>query len=148
IEAVAGATLDALTTPAQQNLNEFLNLLRRFSINLDPVKMREVVTDMTRQNSRARNRLQREFVPGADPDAARAISGHVESRASTIAKVSMRPQLDRLLNLGLEDTQKLWYASDDAKLQQLEQTFRATQADPNATPQQKRDARVAYDQYV
>jgi hypothetical protein len=68
---------DAIAAPPQLNLNEFIIGLRRFSINLDPKKMETVVTVLTRQNSRARNRLQRTFQPGADTDAAKAISGHI-----------------------------------------------------------------------
>ena len=148
LEARADAAADAIAAPPQLNLNEFLIGLRRFSINLDPRKMEEVVVTLTKQNSRARNRLQRAFVPGADTDAAKAISGHIESRASTIAKTMMRPDLDRLMNMNLEQTRQLWNASDDNKMTRLRERFNATQVDPNATYQQKLEARRAFDEYT
>ena len=139
---------DAIAAPPQLNLNEFIIGLRRFSINLSPNKMEEVVKTLTRQNSRARNRLQRTFQPGADTDAAKAISGHIESRASTIAKTMMRPDLDRLMNMKLEETRRLWGASDEAKLARLKANYEAAMADPNATPAKKIEAKMAYGQYV
>jgi len=145
--AKAEQAVDAISAPPQLNLNEFIIGLRRFSINLDPRKMEEVVVTLTRQNSRARNRLQRTFQPGADTDAAKAISGHIESRASTIAKTVVRPDLDRLMNMNLDQTRKLWNADDTAKLDRLKSAYEAALADPNATAA-VRVAAVAYDEYV
>jgi hypothetical protein len=146
--AKAEQAVDAISAPPQLNLNEFVIGLRRFSINLDPRKMEEVVVTLTRQNSRARNRLQRTFQPGADTDAAKAISGHIESRASTIAKTVVRPDLDRLMNMNLDQTRKLWNADDLAKLERLKTNYEAAMADPNATPAKKLETKRAYDEYV
>jgi hypothetical protein len=146
--AKAEQAVDAISAPPQLNLNEFVIGLRRFSINLDPRKMEEVVVTLTRQNSRARNRLQRTFQPGADTDAAKAISGHVESRASTIAKTVVRPDLDRLMNMNLDQTRKLWSADDTAKLDRLKATYEAAVADPNATPAKRVEAKRAFDEYT
>lgn len=146
--AKAEQAVDAISAPPQLNLNEFIIGLRRFSINLDPRKMEEVVVTLTRQNSRARNRLQRTFQPGADTDAAKAISGHVESRASTIAKTVVRPDLDRLMNMNLDQTRKLWNADDTAKLDRLKAEYDAAMADPNATPAKRIEAKRAFDEYT
>lgn len=146
--AKAEQAVDAISAPPQLNLNEFIIGLRRFSINLDPRKMEEVVVTLTRQNSRARNRLQRTFQPGADTDAAKAISGHIESRASTIAKTVVRPDLDRLMNMNLDQTRKLWNADDAAKLDRLKSAYEAVMADPNATAAARTEAKRAYDEYV
>jgi hypothetical protein len=147
LEAKAEQAVDAISAPPQLNLNEFIIGLRRFSINLDPRKMEEVVVTLTRQNSRARNRLQRTFQPGADTDAAKAISGHIESRASTIAKTVVRPDLDRLMNMNLDQTRKLWGADDDAKFDRLRNAYEAAMADPNATKKLETVKR-AYDEYA
>lgn len=146
--AKAEQAVDAISAPPQLNLNEFIIGLRRFSINLDPRKMEEVVVTLTRQNSRARNRLQRTFQPGADTDAAKAISGHVESRASTIAKTVVRPDLDRLMNMNLDQTRKLWNADDTTKLERLKANYEAAMADPNATAAKKLETKRAYDEYT
>jgi len=147
LDAVAEKALDGIGTPPQLNLNEFITGLRRFSINLKPEKMEEVITAMTRQNNRARNRLERAFTPGADPDAGKAISQHLESRASTIAKTLARPDLDQLMDLRLEKSRKLWYANDDKYLAELQERFDTVTANPKASDIDKAQARRALDEY-
>lgn len=112
--AVPETALDAIAGPPELNLNEFVYGLRQLDIVLTPKEVERVVTALTRQNSSARNRLLRAFTPGADPDAIKAISRHVDSRASTISKTIMRPQLGELMNLSMESTQRLW--NGDAQL--------------------------------
>ena len=112
--AVPETALDAIAGPPELNLNEFVYGLRQLDIVLTPKEVERVVTALTRQNSSARNRLLRAFTPGADPDAIKAISRHVDSRASTISKTIMRPQLGELMNLSIESTQRLW--NGDAQL--------------------------------
>ena len=112
--AVSETALDAIAGPPELNLNEFVYGLRQLDIVLTPKEVERVVTALTRQNSSARNRLLRAFTPGADPDAIKAISRHVDSRASTISKTIMRPQLGELMNLSMESTQRLW--NGDARL--------------------------------
>jgi hypothetical protein len=112
--AVPETALDAIAGPPELNLNEFVYGLRQLDIVLTPKEVERVVTALTKQNSSARNRLMRAFTPGADPDAIKAISRHVDSRASTISKTIMRPQLGELMNLSMESTQRLW--NGDARL--------------------------------
>lgn len=112
--AVPETALDAIAGPPELNLNEFVYGLRQLDIVLTPKEVERVVTALTKQNSSARNRLLRAFTPGADPDAIKAVSRHVDSRASTISKTVMRPQLGELMNLSMESTQRLW--NGDAKL--------------------------------
>jgi hypothetical protein len=106
--ARAERSLDAVTGPPQLNLNEFQYGLRQLNISLTPAEVQNVVVAMTRQNSAARNRLSRGYVPGADRDAVKAISKHIDSRASTIAKTEMRPYLNELMNLSMRSTKLLW----------------------------------------
>jgi len=148
LEAVAEHALDTVAAPPQLNLNEFIIGLRRFNIQLNPKKMEQVVVTLTKQNSRARNRLLRTFQPGASPDAAKAVSGHIESRASTIAKTIVRPDLDRLLNLQLSDSRRLWYANDSAKLARLKQAYEDAKSNPAASHAQVVEAKRALDEYM
>lgn len=106
--AKAERALDAVTGPPQLNLNEFQYGLRQLNISLTPAEVQNVVVAMTRQNSAARNRLSRGYVPGADRDAIKAISKHIDGRASTIAKTEMRPYLNELMNLSMRSTKLLW----------------------------------------
>jgi hypothetical protein len=147
LTAKAETALDAIAAPPDLNLNEFVRGLRQFSITLPPAKLKQVVVALTRQDNRARQRLQRGFVPGADPNAVRAVSEHIEARASTIAKVTMRPALAELMNLNMRDTQALWNGDKD-KLDKLKAAWDRVQADPAASVEQKLAAKMAYAEYA
>lgn len=147
LRAETGTVLDAPAAPPQLNLNEFIQGLRQFNIVLNPRKLQEVIVDLTRQNNRARKRLQRRLVPGFDPNALRAVAEHVESRASTVAKIIMRPKLAELTNLRLPETRKLW-EGDKAKLDRLRTEWEATRDDPNANEAQRLYAKREYNRYA
>jgi hypothetical protein len=147
LQAVPEAALDAIAAPPDLNLNEFTRGLRQFDIVLPPGKLKQVIIALTRQNNRARQRLQRGFVPGADPDAVRAVAEHIEARASTIAKVVMRPKLSELTNLNMQSTQLLWNG-DAAKLQALKAAWEAVQRDPAASDAQRIGAKREYEAYA
>ncbi len=142
LRAVPETSLDAIAGPPELNLNEFTYGLRQLDITLTPKEVEKVVTALTRQNSTARNRLLRAFTPGADPDAIRAVSRHIDSRASTISKVIMRPQLGELMNLSMESTQRLW--NGDAKLLA---DLKAMSEDTNLTPDERALATREYERY-
>jgi hypothetical protein len=147
LEAESSTALDAIAAPPDLNLNEFTRGLRQFGIVLNPNKMEQVIVALTKQNAKARQRLQRAFVPGAKPDAVIAITQHIESRASTIAKVTMRPKLNELMNLGLSQTQKLWNG-DRQLLDTLKKNWETVEKDPNTTEEQKTIAKREYDKYA
>jgi hypothetical protein len=147
LTAKAETALDAIAAPPDLNLNEFVRGLRQFSITLPPAKLKQVVVALTRQDNRARQRLRRGFVSGADPNAVRAVSEHIEARASTIAKVTMRPALAELMNLNMRDTQALWNGDKD-KLDKLKAAWDRVQADPAASVEQKLAAKMAYAEYA
>ena len=147
LEAETSAAIDAVAAPPQLNLNEFIRGLRQFSIVLRPDKLENVIVALTNQNNRARQRLERKFVPGYDPDAIRAVTEHVESRASTIAKVMMRPRISEIMNLRMSESRKLWQG-DKAKLNTLEKIWKDTEANPAATEAQRTYAKRDYDNYA
>ena len=147
LAAEPSAAIDAIAAPPELNLNEFTRGLRQFGIVLNPTKMEQVIVALTRQNARARQRLRRAFVPGADTRATIAISQHVESRASTIAKVTMRPKLNELMNLSMSQTQKLWQG-DKTLLDTLKKNWETIQKDPNANEEQKTLAKREYEKYA
>ena len=140
--AVSETALDAIAGPPELNLNEFVYGLRQLDIALTPKEMERVVTALTKQNSAARNRLMRAFTPGADPDAIKAVSRHIETRASTIAKTIMRPQLSELMNLSMESTQRLW--KGDPKLLG---DLKAMAEDTNRSQGERNAAQKEYDRY-
>jgi len=65
LRAITSVALDAVAAPPQLNLNEFTRGLRQFNIVLRPEKLVQVVVSLTRENSRARQRLMRRDVPDA-----------------------------------------------------------------------------------
>ena len=138
--------IDGTAKPPELNLNEFVQGLLHFDVVVTPKKLEQIIKEMTAQNSSARKRLDRQFVPGASPDGIRAISRHIEGRASTIAKTELRPQMAELLNLKLSKTQKLWNG-DPELLQQLKENSERVAADPQATIDQKNLANKEYDRY-
>jgi len=147
LEAETSKVLDAIAAPPQLNLNEFTRGLRQFSIVLRPDKLEEVIVALTAQNNRARQRLERKFVPGYDPDAIRAVTEHVESRASTIAKVIMRPRISEVMNLRMQESRSLWYGNK-AQLDSLEKAWKDLESNPAATEAQRTYAKRLYDNYA
>jgi len=147
LRAVSERALDAIAAPPELNLNEFVRGLRQFDITLTPEKMEDVIVALTRQNSNARNRLERSFTPGAKMDGVMATMRHIESRASTIAKVMMRPRLAELMDRSMESTNRLW--NGDAKaLQDLKDRAASLAANPTARKEEIADAQRAYEQYA
>lgn len=147
LRAVSERALDAIAAPPELNLNEFIRGLRQFDVTLTPEKMEDVVVALTRQNSNARNRLERSFTPGAEMDGVMATMRHIESRASTVAKVMMRPRLAELMDRSMESTNRLW--NGDAKaLQDLKNRAASLAANPTARKEEIADAQRAYEQYA
>lgn len=146
LEAIHEAALDAIAAPPELNYNDFIRGLRQFDVALNPKKMEQITVALTRQNSSARNRLQRAFTPGDKRDGIMAISRHIESRASTVAKMMMRPRVSELMNLSLGRTQRLWNG-DKALLESLRVIADRVEADPKASPEAKTLARREYQQY-
>jgi hypothetical protein len=144
--AVPEKAITEIAAPPQLNLNEFLSGLRQFNVSLAPQKLKEVVSALTRQNNSARNRLKRAFTPGASPDALKAMTQHIESRASTSAKILMRPKINELMNMNMTSTQKLWNG-DKAKLNQLKTNYDRAMADPQATDAERIQAKREFDTY-
>jgi hypothetical protein len=145
--AVDEAALDAVAAPPQLNLNEFIRGLRQFDIALTPDKMEDVIVALTKQNSAARNRLERVFTPGAQLDGVMATMRHIESRASTIAKIKVRPRLAELMDRSMSSTMALWNGDAD-HLAKLKKRAEDTAKDATMSREAKVDAQRAYEQYA
>jgi hypothetical protein len=142
--ASAERALDAVAGPPQLNLEEFRYGLQQLNISLTPAELQRVIVTMTRQDNAARQRLQRGWVPGADRDAVKAVSKHIDSRASTIAKTEMRPYLNELMDLSMRETQLLWQG-DDKLLDTLKKEYEATpKSDPSYTTKRREYFRYKY----
>jgi hypothetical protein len=147
LQAVPGAALDAIAAPPELNLNEFVRGLRQFGITLNPTKMETVITALTTQNARARQRLQRAFTPGASSDGVQAIMQHIEARASTIAKVTMRPRLAEIMNRNLRSSQELWNG-DKGTLNKYKKMWEDMEKNPTASFEERNYAKKRYERYA
>lgn len=147
---VSAAVTD-VSTPLNLNLNEFLRGLQQYGLNVHPSKLEQIVTDMTSQDNRARKRLEQTGNPGYQVEggvtALEAIAQHIDTRASLIAKIEMRPQIDRLMNIKLRESQKLWFG-DKEKLDDLKEAYDKAVADPNANEAAVYLAKADYTDYA
>ena len=151
IRAEASAAVTGVTTPLNLNIHEFMRGLRQYGLNLTPAKMEQIVIDMTAQDAKARKRLEQTGNPGYQVEggvnALEAIAQHIDGRASLIAKILMRPQIDRLMNVKLASSQKLWYG-DKEKLNNLKDAYDKAVANPNASEAEVFLAKAEYDDYA
>jgi hypothetical protein len=147
LRAVSESALDSVAAPPQLNLNEFIRGLRQFDIALTPDKMEDVIVALTKQNSAARNRLERVFTPGADLDGVMATMRHIESRASTISKTIVRPRLAEIMDRSMSSTMSLWNG-DPEQLARLKKRAEDAAKDTTLSREAKVDAQRAYEQYA
>lgn len=153
LRAVSESALDSVAAPPQLNLNEFIRGLRQFDIALTPDKMEDIIVALTKQNSAARNRLERVFTPGADLDGVMATMRHIESRASTISKTIVRPRLAELMDRSMSSTMALWNADarrpdGTTQLEWLKKRAEDAAKDATLSREAKVDAQREYEQYA
>jgi hypothetical protein len=118
------------TSDPELNLNESIRFLRRFSINLTPGKTEDVIVALMNQNDRAfKRRLKAAFVPGQSRDMTKAISQHLETIASVIARNNTAVELGNVLDLSLPSTRELWYGSQE-KYDRLKAKYERLKATP------------------
>lgn len=143
-EPVVGRVLLEAANPLGVNLNEFIAGLNYFNINLRPEKREEIIQAMTRQDAAARTRLRAGLNPGDARDAISGIAKHIDSRASTIAKVQTRPLIDELMNRRIRSSNELWNG-DGLNLDRLRKRLAAVTADPNASKETRTVAQREYE---
>lgn len=115
---------------ANVNLNDVVNTLVRFGINITPSERSRLVTGLTQQNARARNRLQRKDVPGRDPNTLKFVSQHLEGNASITARKKHRHKIDILFTDNDPESEALWRGSE-AEYNRRKAAWEAAQKDPN-----------------
>lgn len=133
LEAVSEAARETPTSDPGINMNEFMRLISRFGVSLTPQERERIVIGMTEQNSRARTNLQRQNVPGQDPDSVPYISQHLESLANITGRRMHQHRIDILMDDKDPTSQRLWNG-DAEELARLKAVYAAAQADP-MTPQ-------------
>lgn len=137
---------ETMSSARETNLNEVIATITRFSIDLTPGERERLVVGLTRQNHRARTRLERSGNPGEDPDTMKYVSQHLEATASTVARKHNRHHLDRLFDDADGDSERLWKGSED-EYRRLEKQWKDLEADPAATPPQRQAAKREFEDY-
>ena len=119
------------------NFNEFVYVLNRLNISLNPQERERIVTTLTQQNARARKNLMRSGTEGWDKDVVRSVSEHLETSAHVSAKKLFQHRMDDILF-----TSSNW-EGDDKKLKALKAAVNSAPTDG-----ERARAKRAYDEYA
>lgn len=146
LSAVSGTVLDAPTTDPEISHDAALRFIRRFGIPLTPQKLEQIITASTTSGNRAILRqLKAGFTPGAPNDLTTAISSHIESRASTVARNKTGVALENALDIK-GDAKDLWFGSKQ-KYDALKAEYERLKAAPNPNDDAISVARQQFEQY-
>lgn len=146
LEARPEAARETMSASPETNLNEIIATITRYSIDITPQERERLVVGLTRQNHRARTRLERSGNPGEDPDTMKYVSQHLEALASAVARKHNRHKLDRLFDDADGDSNRLWYGSED-EYRRLEKEWKQAEKDPAVSPEAKQAAKRAFEAY-
>jgi hypothetical protein len=147
LEAVAEAARETPTSDPGINMNEFMRLITRFGVSLTPQERERIVIGMTEQNARARTNLQRQNVPGQDPDSVPYISQHLESLANITGRRMHQHRIDILMDENDPRSQRMWNG-DPAQLARLKAVYEAAKADPMSPQASVELAKRELDEYA
>lgn len=123
------------------NFNDFVYVLNRLNINIEPKERQRIVEALTAQNETARRNLNRTGNPGWDKNVVRNVSEYLESAAHISAKKIYRNRLDDVIQ-----NNNYWLGSDE-KLKQLERAVKVAKTDQERNRAQREYEKYAY-QYI
>jgi hypothetical protein len=146
LTAVSGTVLDAPTTDPEISHDAALRFIRRFGIPLTPQKLDQIITASTTSGNRAILRqLKAGFTPGAPNDLTSAISAHIESRASTVARNKTGVELENALDIK-GAAKDMWFGSKKT-YDGLKAEYETLKAAPNPNEDAISVARQKFEQY-
>lgn len=140
------AARETVSTTSEANLNEVVQTLTRFGVNITPTERKRLIVGMTRQNARARTRLQRLGTPGEDPNTIKYVSQHLESTASTVARKQNRHRLDKLFTDGDPESERLW-RGDQVEYDRRKAAWKAAQNNPGMPEPLRKAIKRDFDDY-
>jgi hypothetical protein len=123
------------------NFNDFVYVLNRLNINIEPKERQRIVEALTAQNETARRNLNRTGNPGYDRNVVRNVSEFLESAAHVSAKKIYRNRLDDVIQ-----NKNYWLGSSE-KLKQLERAVKYAKTDNERARAQREYEKYAY-QYI
>jgi hypothetical protein len=147
LEAKSQAAQRYAADPMGANLNEVVNTLSRFQIQLHPRARERLIKGLTAQNDRARDRLMRVGAPGFNPnDMIRFLSEKLEGVSSTAARKRYRGQFQELTDVTSQRSRDLWFGNQ-ATYDQLEANWKRAQQDPKMGLEEKRMHKRRFHRY-
>ena len=143
-QAETARTTDNATS--ETNLHDVIRTLTRFGISITPNERRRLFQGLTRQDSKARKRLNRRDVPGYDPNTIKYVSQHLESNSSAVARRENRPIIDKLFTDGDKESEQLW-RGDDVEYKRRKTAWEDAQKDTAMDPALKAAIKQEYIDY-
>ncbi|MBT9177101.1 MAG: hypothetical protein DDT20_01430 [Firmicutes bacterium] len=135
-----------VTAPTVVNLNDVVQTLIHFGVSVTPAERKRLIVGMTRQNARARARLQRLGTPGQDPNTVKYVSKHLESTASVVARKTNRWLIDKLYTDGDPESERLW-RGDQVEYDRRKAAWEAAQKTPGVPEAVQLAAKRELDDY-
>ena len=146
LTGISGAVVNAASTDPELSHDATLRFIRRFNIPLTPQKLEQIVIASTSAGNNAILRqLKTGFTPGATNDLTSAISQHIESRASTIARDKTSVALADAMDFS-GDGRALWLG-DQAKYDRLKAEYEQLKAEPTPNEDAISIARQEFEEY-
>jgi hypothetical protein len=124
--ARASKTVDDVAADPSLDIDNFLHGLRMFGLATNPKAVEKVIVTLTTPGSALRKALRFDDTPGYDMTAGiTAMSRHIVTRASLIAKTRYQPAMHELLDRN-SDRGKLWFGDAEAVMVAKEKLDAAT----------------------
>lgn len=144
--ARASKTIDDVAADPSLDIDNFIHGLRMFGIATNPQAIEKVIVSLTNPGSALRKALRFDDVPGYDMRSGiTALSRHIVTRASLIAKTRYQPSMRELLDR-TSDRGSMWFGDKEAVIRAKEAMDAAT--DPREREFHKRDLTVNLYKYV
>ena len=112
--ARASKAIDNVAADPSLDIDNFLHGMRMFGLATNPQAIEKVITTLTNPGNALRKALRFDDTPGYDMTAGiTAMSRHIVTRASLIAKTQFEPAMRELLDK-TSDRGKLWFGDKEA----------------------------------
>jgi hypothetical protein len=124
--ARASKPVDNVAADPSLDIDNFLHGMRMFGLATNPQAIEKVITTLTNPGSALRKALRFDDTPGYDMTAGiTAMSRHIVTRASLIAKTQFEPAMRELLDR-TSDRGKLWFGDAEAVMSAKDKLDAAT----------------------
>jgi hypothetical protein len=146
LRAIAEMAPKGVQAPPSVDPAAFLRAVNSFGVDLKPSDMNTIIEALTEQDNLMRKQLFRLNTPGYGYLGNKALSKHIEQRASVAGKTSISARINDLFNQSSARVEN-WWAGDAARVQQLEKELAELPEDNPERPAKQRELDLAKFQY-